>query len=161
MSGYHRVEVVTYLEKLVVAVIISAVFFPIAILLVFTVVLFASIFAAIIVVALVTVAAVVLLVVAAVAVAVISNIVAVAALRFEVERRIRSFLFNSPNCQGSLSNRPPQRIFVAALLIVLLEPNRRLASKVIVPMLQLCAAKTRTHRRMSASTTATRTSLAT
>ena len=50
MSSYHRVEVVTKFEKLVVAVIVSAVFFATAILLVSVVVLFISIFAAIIVV---------------------------------------------------------------------------------------------------------------
>ena len=58
VSGYHRVEVATNLEKLVVAVIVSAVFFATAILLVSAVVLFLSIFAAIFVVAVLSVATV-------------------------------------------------------------------------------------------------------
>ena len=96
VSGYHRFKVVINLEKLVVDVIVIAVFFANAILLVSVVEFFASIFDAIIVVAVVTAAAVVLLVVAAVAVAVISTFVAAvaaAALCLEMVRRRRSFLF--------------------------------------------------------------------
>ena len=50
VSSYHRVEFVTKFEKLVVAVIVSAVFFAIAILLESAVELFIKILAAIIVV---------------------------------------------------------------------------------------------------------------
>ena len=86
---------VTNIEKLVVTYV-ESVIFATAILLVSAVVIFASIFTAIIVVAVVTAAAVVLFVVAAVTVAVISIFVAAvaaAALRFEVVRRSRLFLF--------------------------------------------------------------------
>ena len=94
--GYQRVEVITNIEKLVVASVVSVVFCATAILLVSAVVLVALVFVAIVVVAVVTAATVVLLFVAAVTVAVISTFVAAvaaASLRFEVVRRSRSFLF--------------------------------------------------------------------
>ena len=80
VSGYHRIEDVMKLENLVVAVIVSAVFFATAISFVSAVVLFALVIAAIFFTAVINAAAAVLLVVTTVAVAVISIfVVAVAA----------------------------------------------------------------------------------
>ena len=93
VSGYHRVEVVTKFEKLVVAVIVSAVFFATAILLVSAVVLFVLVSAAIVITAVIAAAAPVLLFVTAVAVAVISISVVTAALRVEFVRCSRFLLF--------------------------------------------------------------------
>ena len=92
VSGYHRVEVVTKFEKLVVDVIGSAVFFATAILLMSSVVLFVLVFAAIVITAVIAAAAAMLLV-TAVAVAAISISVATAALRIEFVRRSRFLLF--------------------------------------------------------------------
>ena len=144
MSGYHRVKVATNLEKLVVAVIVSAVFFATAVLLVPAVVLFASIFAVLIVVAVVTAAAVVLLIVAAVAVAVIWTFVvavATAALRsiwFASVIRCWFFLYNTPKCQRIMSNRPPPSILASVPLITALEPNPRRVSKAIASTQPWC-----------------------
>ena len=91
VSGHYRVEV-TKFEKLVVAVIVSAVFFAIAIILVFAVVLFVLVIAANVITAVIAAAAVVLLV-TVVAVAAISIFVATAALRVEFVRRSSFLLF--------------------------------------------------------------------
>ena len=95
VSVHHRVEDVTKLENLVVAVVF-AVFFATAILLVSAVVLFALVIASIVVTAVNVAAAAVLFVVTAVAVALILisfAAVTVAALRFEVVRDNRLLLF--------------------------------------------------------------------
>ena len=96
VSGYHRVEVVTKFEKLVVAVIDSAGFFATAILLVSAIVPFVLVIVAIVITAVITAAAAVLLVVTAVAVTVMSmSVAAVAtvALRVDFVHRSRFLLF--------------------------------------------------------------------
>ena len=67
-----------------------------------------------------------------------------------------SFHFSSPKCQVNPRNRLPPKTIIAAPLIVVLETSHHRASRLFVPMQQSCAARSRTRRRTSISTTTTR-----